>query len=102
MSDVVRAVHVRVWGFWGPDTAGVFSKRVLDSYRQGYAMTVDATALKPLREVGESAFETLMTALPRVGVQRVSVRVSSPLTRLQLIRIAKGCSIGSMIQFTSD
>lgn len=102
VSDVVRAVHVRVWGFWGADTATVFPKRVLDSYRQGYAITVDATALKPLREVGETAFADLMTALSRQGVQRVTVRVSSPLSRLQLIRIARGCSLGSMMQVASD
>ena len=96
------SMEVKAWGFWSRELALTFAKTVIDacaSNRGTTCIVVDAVGLKPQREQGQAAFGALMAALPRLGILHASVRTDSPLTRLQLLRLAKEYAVTNLIQF---
>jgi hypothetical protein len=63
-------------------------------------VVLEAMPLKPQREAGEEAFRALLTALLAVGVARVTV-TTNPLTKLQILRIAKEQKAKALLTFAS-
>jgi hypothetical protein len=100
-SEGAQAIHVRVWGFWSAELASRFVSAVGAecSRLRLTLMTMDATQLKPQREAGQEALGALMGALPALGITRVRVITTSPLTRLQILRISKERAIKDLIEF---
>jgi hypothetical protein len=101
-DETTCAMRVKAWGFWSPEVASTFAKVVIEACsanRRATSLVVDAAGLKPQREQGQAAFGALMAALPRLGVVRASVTTDSPLTRLQLMRLAKQYAVKNLIQF---
>ncbi len=62
-------------------------------------MVLDASLLKPQREEGQHALSTLMLALGKLGITSMQVVTTSPLTRLQLVRIGNESSVREILQF---
>jgi hypothetical protein len=57
------------------------------------------TRLKPMRDEGQEGFGSLMAALSVLDVSRATVVTSSPLTRLQLLRIAREKAAKDLVRF---
>lgn len=96
------AVSVRAWGFWSPELASKFAHTVIDACRANRELTslrIDARGLRPQREAGEHALGVMMAALPGLGIARATVTTDSPLTRLQLLRIAKEREVKNLFEF---
>jgi len=101
-DEATCVVQVKAWGFWSAELAAMFAQAVIDvcnANRRATSMVVDAVGLKPQREEGQKAFGALMAVLPRLGMGRVSVTTDSPLTRLQLLRLAKERAPKNLIHF---
>jgi len=91
-ADVTGVLRVRAWGFWSAEIAAVFAETVLDAYRRGRRPTevvLEADALKPQREDAQSAIAAMIDAVGKLGLPRLVITTSSPLTRLQLARISR-------------
>jgi hypothetical protein len=103
IGDDAQALHIRMWGFWTLETASRFSGVVIGACASARVstVTIDAAELKPLRDVGQDAFGGMLAALPAYKVQRVLLTAAGPLTRLQLLRIAKERSQGNLVQYVS-
>ena len=100
----VGGVQVTAWGFWGVDVARRFVPTVSGACRAaaGHArLSMDMTRLKPLRDEGQDAVGNLFSALSELGIRQVSVSTSSHLTKLQLMRIAKGRAPKTAVEFVS-
>lgn len=102
-----RSVRIVAWGFWSVAVAGEFHRAVLTACTSApeiSSLHFDMTLLKPMRDEGQEGFGNLMGALPALEVSRVTILVSSPLTRLQLLRIAREKAPKDLVQFieTSD
>lgn len=101
-DQAARAISVRAWGFWSSELASRFAQAVIDACRAHRDLTsliIDARGLRPQREAGEQALGSMMAALPRLGIARAQVTTDSPLTRLQLLRIAKEREVKSLFEF---
>ncbi len=103
VGDGTPAVHVRAWGFWSVEVAERFSRSVLAALASARPslVTIDAANLKPLRDVGQDAFGTVLGALTAYRIQRVVVTGSGALTKLQLRRIAKEHANGALVEFAA-
>jgi len=44
----------------------------------------------------------MMGALPRLGLSRASIQGANPLTKLQLLRIAKERAVRNLVHFTGE
>jgi hypothetical protein len=100
-ADEAQTMHIRMWGFWSAGTANLFSGAVIGACASAgvSTLTIDAEALKPLRDVGQDAFGAMLAAVGAYKVKRVRVAAAGPLTRLQLLRIAKERVNDKLIQF---
>ncbi len=87
-SDGVR---VRCWGFWSVEVASAFAGAVLGACRaqpRGGSLTLDLVDLKPMREEGQQSLSRVLRAAPSLGAGSVSIVMTNPLTRLQVVRLA--------------
>lgn len=89
-------------GFWDVGVARSFAQRVLEAFaahpRVG-RLVFDLRLLKPLRDEGQEGFVQVLLALRSPTPPHVSVVTSSPLTKLQLLRIVKECGCGDWVEF---
>ena len=94
-------LHIRMWGFWSVETAEKFAGVVLAACASGSGsvITIDAAALKPLRDAGQRAVGGLLAALPTYKVKRVIVTQAGALTRLQLLRLVKEVASQDLVLF---
>jgi hypothetical protein len=79
-------------GFWNLEVALAFYPHVRAALiaRPGLSHIIfDFSALKPLRDQGQEGFLQVLGAIRAMSQPRVSVLTSSPLTKLQLLRIVK-------------
>lgn len=99
-----RIVRVRAWGFWRLEVAAGFARAVVSECRVGetVGLLVDVTHLLPQRNEGQTAFGELMIALRTIGLVGVAVVVSSTITKMQLLRIAKERGVRDWSYFSSD
>ncbi len=84
-------VRVEGWGFWSADVASKFGPAVRSACTnrpRGTALKMDLTRLKPMRDEGQDSFGLIVGSLAALGIERAAVATGSPLTRLQLLRIA--------------
>jgi hypothetical protein len=98
-------VEVIAWGFWTIEVAAAFASTVIARIRErprGVQLLLDMSELKPMREQGQDAFATLIRALPSLGVVKTQVVTTSPLTRLQLVRVATQTGVGSTIEWINS
>jgi hypothetical protein len=87
-----HVVRVRAWGFWRLEITTSFSQAIVSECRAAsppVGLLIDATRLLPQRNEGQAAFSELMTASRTLGLTAVAIVVSSSITRMQLLRIAK-------------
>ena len=90
--DSNAVVRIRGWGFWPSHVANALVDSVFEAFplgRKPAQIVIDAAALKPQRDEGQAAFAALFDRLAKLGGVRVDILVTSPLTKLQLARIAK-------------
>lgn len=100
-----RIVRVRTWGFWRMEVATLFARNVVIECRaagEPIGLLVDVTRLLPQRDEGQTAFGELMIALRTLGLSGVVVVVSSTITKMQLLRIAKERGVRDWSYFSSD
>ncbi len=96
-------VRVSAWGFWDAALAGNFSQAVLEAFDtvgNRAQLLVDATALKPQREEGQAAFLAMVKATSRLGLPRVELVVTNPITKMQLGRILREAGARTWIMTT--
>ncbi len=89
-------------GFWSVETARSFGPRVCEamaSHSRVGRLVFDFRLLKPLRDEGQDGFRQVLEALRTIISPEVSVMTSSPLTRLQLLRIVKESGCGEFVEF---
>jgi hypothetical protein len=96
-----NTIRVAAWGFWRPDVANVFVSTVTNDWlaTAEVRVLIDATRLVPQREEGQAAWGDLMAALRVPTVQTVAVVVSSTITKMQLLRLAKDRGVQSWVYF---
>jgi hypothetical protein len=97
-----RTVQVGVWGFWGSELAGGFSKAVVNAWRAARNATrlaIDASALKPQNEAGQAAFRALLELVPKLGIAQTSVTTKSTLTKMQLLRLVNEVGAKDFVEF---
>jgi len=101
-SDVGSAeVSVKAWGFWSVDVASTFRTTILDACTPPTLkrLVLDLRALKPMRDEGQQGVSAVVAALPRLGIERATVITSSPLTKLQLLRIVRESQASDRVDF---
>jgi hypothetical protein len=89
-------------GFWDVDVARSFGHQVLDAFAAHPRVTrfvFDFRLLKPLRDEGQDGFAQVLAALRTPAPPHVSVMTSSPLTKLQLLRIVKETGCDGWVEF---
>ncbi len=99
----VSTLYVKAWGFWDNDVAERFGPAVLDLCQATPGLRrleFDMTELKPMRDEGQEGFGQIMGALADLPKLTVLVTTSSPLTKLQLLRIARERAPSGAVQFT--
>jgi len=97
-----QRIEVIGWGFWSIEVAAAFASTVMGRIRErprGQEVLLDMSELKPMREQGQDAFANVIRALPGLGVIKTQVITTSPLTRLQLMRVATQAGVGSAIEW---
>jgi hypothetical protein len=97
-----RVVRVVAWGFWSVEVASAFGPTLHEVCRKNPQIkhvSMDMGELKPMREQGQLGFGEFLGALGTLGVERVTVHTTSHLTKLQLLRIARGRASGSSVEF---
>lgn len=102
-DPATSTVIVRAWGFWSVDIAIAFATAVSDGCRgrpHAFALAMDMSELKPMRDEGQLSFRTLLGQLPRLGIKSTTVKTENQLTRLQLRRLAEQVAAGELVQFT--
>ncbi len=100
-DDALRIVRIRAWGFWDARVATAFEKGIIEACRTAGARTtiaIDAMQLKPQREEGQAAFVAVMNGLKTFGIPRIEI-ATTPLTKLQLLRIAKATLPHGVVRF---
>ena len=100
-EDGASEVQVKAWGFWSIDVATAFRTAILDACVPATIkrLALDLRALKPMRDEGQQGVSAVMAALPRLGIERATVITSSPLTKLQLLRIIRETSAKDRVDF---
>jgi hypothetical protein len=101
-SDVGSAeVQVKGWGFWSVEVATAFRTTILDACTPPTLkrLVLDLRALKPMRDEGQQGVSAVVAALPRLGIERATVITSSPLTKLQLLRIVRESQAKDRVDF---
>lgn len=96
------ALRIVGYGFWAAETAQNFFPSVRDALlaRPNVSRVVfDFRTLKPLRDEGQQGFLQLLVALRGLTHPNVCVLTSSPLTKLQLLRIVKESGCSNWIEF---
>jgi len=89
-------------GFWNAEVALMFEPRVqgaLQAYPRVTRVVFDFRLLKPLRDEGQQGFSQVLSALKMATPLQVSVLTSSPLTKLQLLRIVKETGCDGWVEF---
>lgn len=97
------ALRIVGYGFWDVDVARSFGPRVCDALATCPDVTrfvFDFRLLKPLRDEGQQGFSQVLATLRASTPVQVSVMTSSPLTKLQLLRIVKESGCGGWVAFT--
>lgn len=90
-------------GFWNADVARSFGLRVQEAllkYPHVTQLVFDFRSLKPLRDEGQEGFSQVLVALRSASPPEVSVLTSSPLTKLQLLRIVKESGCSGWVEFS--
>ncbi len=96
-----RVMHVRAWGFWSQEVATSFDNVVGKAcLRQSpwMELLVDMDELRPMRDEGQKSVGQFFARMKSLGVSGATVRASSPLTRLQVIRIVNERGLKDMIR----
>lgn len=89
-------------GFWTLDVALAFYPNVraeLIAYPRLSKIIFEFSALKPLRDEGQAGFVQTLGAIRALSQPDVSVLTSSPLTKLQLLRIVKESGYSDWVDF---
>jgi hypothetical protein len=96
-NGIVRA---RAWGFWPLELAQAFVGAIQDEckFAMRATLSLDATKLKPQREVAIAELAAALRAAVQSGVIRVVIHTENPLTRLQLTRIASDAEIKHLVE----
>jgi hypothetical protein len=100
-----RIVCVRAWGFWRREVAASFAQAVVaecSALLQPVALLIEVTHLLPQRDEGQAAFGELMQSARALGLAAVAVVVSSTITKMQLLRIAKEGGARDWTYFSTD
>jgi hypothetical protein len=92
-------MSVRVWGFWDVAVAETFAAAVVESLPGVKRMTLDALALKPLRDEAERAFVAVLATIPARSLA-ATVIVNATM-RLQLQRLVKTARADGLVRFRS-
>jgi hypothetical protein len=101
-DELGASLQVRMWGFWSTEVARAFGDAILEeakAAKKPKTVVLDASNLKPQKEVGQTAIASMLDTLTRAGVTRVSILIASPLTKLQLVRIANERAPRGMVEF---
>jgi hypothetical protein len=97
-------VQVRAWGFWSVQVASAFEPTVAEACRRqakGGTVVLDMGEVKPMREEGQQAVCHLVRALPTLGITRVSIVTTNPLTKLQLVRLVTESRTSATIEWVA-
>ena len=85
-------VGVEAWGFWSVELALQFAPVVtgaLDGIHGEVQVLVDVARLRPLRNEGQRAFESLLSWAAQGRGWPVLIRSPSALTKLQMLRLVR-------------
>jgi hypothetical protein len=96
------ALQIVGFGFWSRETAIAFFPAVRDALNVHPRVTrlvFDYRNLKPLRDEGQDGFRQVLIALRTMLLPTALVLTSSPLTRLQLLRIVKESGCSDLVEF---
>lgn len=96
------ALRIVGYGFWASDTAKDFFPSVRDAllaHPNVSRVVFDFRTLKPLRDEGQHGFLQILVALGSLTHPNVCVLTSSPLTKLQLLRIVKESGCSNWVEF---
>lgn len=81
-----------------------FALTVLEACRgraQGSSLTLDMSDIKPMREEGQQSFSRVLSSTSSVGITRVSIVTTNPLTKLQLVRLVAESRTQSMVEWVA-
>ena len=95
-------LYVKAWGFWSKDVAEQFGPAVENIFRATPGLRkleLDMADLKPMRDEGQESFGRIMSALAELPKLEVVVTTSSPLTKLQLLRIVRERAPNGAVRF---
>lgn len=96
------ALEIVGFGFWSRETASSFFPAVRDAlniHPRVTRLVFDYRDLKPLRDEGQDGFRQVLIALRTMTHPSALIITSSPLTRLQLLRIVKESGCSDLVEF---
>jgi hypothetical protein len=98
-----QALRVVGHGFWDVEVARSFGPLLCDAlaaYPRVARFVFDFRLLKPLRDEGQEGFSQVLSALRAPTPPQVRVITSSPIIKLQLLRIVKESGCGAWVEFS--
>ena len=94
-------LRMTVWGDWPQDVVRTFSSdapSALQKLSPSGTFVLEATELKPQGADGQEALRVLFRALAPLEFAKASVVASNALTRMQLARLLRECSLDGRAQ----
>jgi len=94
-------LRMTVWGYWPQDVVRTFSSdapSALQKLSPSGTFVLEATELKPQGADGQEALRVLFRALAPLEFAKASVVASNALTRMQLARLLRECSLDGRAQ----
>lgn len=94
-------LRVTVWGYWPPDVVRTFTAdapSALSKLSPAGTFVLDAAELKPQGAEGQEALRVLFRALAPLQFAKGSIVASNALTRMQLARLLRECSVDGRLE----
>jgi hypothetical protein len=91
-----RELRIAGWGYWDAETCQAFARHVgaaLDKLTPPIALLFDASVLKPQALEGQEVIRAFFRRTASMPRSSVSVLATNVLTRMQLTRLSRECSL---------
>jgi hypothetical protein len=98
----LQAMRIEAWGYWPSDVVGAFARETPGAIQRlapTTSFTLDANQLKPQGAEGQESLRVLFRALAPLAFARGTIVASNALTRMQLTRLVRECSMVDRLIF---
>ncbi|HET9953315.1 MAG TPA: hypothetical protein VFQ61_02360 [Polyangiaceae bacterium] len=103
LEEGLNSIRVIGRGFWSADVARAIAPKVRELSSEHPRVTefvFDMRDLKPMRDEGQQSFLEIISWVGHLRNPKMRILTSSPLTKLQFLRIVRESGAGDWIEVT--